>query len=450
MRRHLPMLILLAGLYTSFSGPTGAEEKSNETAALREAYTQPLTSLNEKEREQFFRGRSVFRQSWVVAPASDRAAGLGPLYNRLSCISCHQKNGRGRSPDGPDERMLSMLVRLSVPGQDEHGGPKPHPAYGGQLNDEGIPGVPAEGRAAIRWRELPAQTLAGGEKVVLRRPQISFVGLAYGQPGKMLHSLRVGQPVYGLGLLEAVPETTLLALVAETKPDGVKGSVNRVWDAAAQRTTLGRFGFKANMPNLRQQSAGAMLGDLGMTSSLFPEENCTPAQKACRAAPSGGHPELPDADLDALEFYLANLAAPPRRNVDDAQVRRGEQFFTEAGCAACHRPLLRTGPSPRFPLTANQQIAPYTDLLLHDMGQGLADGRPDYQANGRQWRTPPLWGIGLVPLINEHSQYLHDGRARNLQEAILWHDGEARRARQRYAAAGPGMRAALLAFLQSL
>jgi CxxC motif-containing protein (DUF1111 family) len=447
---HQPLtFLLLAGLLGALPDAARADQ-APEPVALREAYTQPLPGLSEQEREQFFRGRSVFRQSWVVAPANDRAAGLGPLYNRLSCISCHQKNGRGRSPDGPDERMLSMLVRLSVPGRDEHGGPKPHPAYGGQLNDEGIPGVPAEGRAAIRWRNLAPQTLAGGEKVVLRRPLVSFENLAYGKQGKMQYSLRVGQPVYGLGLLEAVPEATILAIAAESKPDGVKGSANRVWDAAAQHTTLGRFGFKANMPNLRQQSAGAMQGDLGMTSSLFPEENCMPAQKACRAAPSGGHPELSDADLDAVEFYLANLAPPPRRKADDAQVRRGEQFFADAGCAACHRPTLQTGPSERFPLTANRQIAPYTDLLVHDMGKGLADNRPDYQANGRQWRTPPLWGIGLVPLINEHSQFLHDGRARNLQEAVLWHDGEARRSRLRYAAAPPATRRALLAFLESL
>jgi CxxC motif-containing protein (DUF1111 family) len=447
MHRPILTLSLVIALLGAFVGAARADEAPT---ALREAYTQPLPGLGEKERDQFFRGRSVFRQSWVVAPANDRAVGLGPLYNRISCISCHQKNGRGRSPDGPDERLLSMLVRLSVPGQDEHGGPKPHPAYGGQLNDEGIPGVAAEGRAAIRWRDLAPETLAGGEKVVLRRPLVSFENLAYGKPGAMLYSLRVGQPVYGLGLLEAVPAATILALATESKPDGVKGSVNRVWDAAAQRTVLGRFGFKANMPNLRQQSAGAMLGDLGITSSLFPGENCMPAQKACQTAPSGGHPELSDADLDAIEFYLANLAAPPRRHTEDAEVRRGEQFFTEAGCATCHRPTLQTGPSQRFPLTANLTIAPYTDLLVHDMGKGLADNRPDYRATGRQWRTPPLWGVGLVPLINEYSQYLHDGRARNLQEAILWHGGEARVARQLYASATPESRKALLAFLESL
>jgi CxxC motif-containing protein (DUF1111 family) len=239
-------------------------------------------------------------------------------------------------------------------------------------------------------------------------------------------------------------------MAAEAKPDGVKGSVNRVWDVAAQRATLGRFGFKANQPNLRQQVAGEMHGNLGITSPLFPEENCTPAQEACRRAPSGGQPELGQADLEALEFYLANIAAPPRRKLDDPQVRQGERVFTDFGCTVCHRPSLQTGPGTRILLTAERQIAPYSDLLLHDMGEGLSDHRPDYQASGSQWRTSPLWGIGLVPLVNEHNQFLHDGRARNLQEAILWHGGEGRISRQRYANAPQEKRQALLAFLQSL
>lgn len=442
---------LLSYLLAAALGGLGAMTPGRaDDAALREAYTQPLPGLSDAEREQFFRGRSLFRQSWVVAPSSDRAAGLGPLYNRLACQSCHQKNGRGRSPDGPNERMQSMLVRVSVPGQDAHGGPRPHPAYGGQLNEEGIPGVPGEGRAALRWIEEQPVVLAGGEKVSRRRPRLQFVDLAYGPLGKVRISPRVGQAVYGLGLLEAVPEKALVAMSADSKADGVRGRLNRVWDVAAQRTTVGRFGFKSNQPNLRQQIASAFVGDLGITSSPFPGENCTPVQDACRQAPSAGQPELGETDLDAIEFYLANVAPPPRRGVDDRQVRAGERLFTRLGCASCHRPALRTGPSPRFPLTANQDIAPYTDLLIHDMGEGLADGRPDFLASGREWRTPPLWGIGLVPLINEHSQYLHDGRARNLQEAILWHGGEATAARQRYAAAAPARRQALLAFLQSL
>lgn len=440
----------LVALGATFVTPGNAGETSAELAALREAYMQPIPWLAERDRARFFTGRSLFRQSWVIAPAQDKAAGLGPLYNRMACISCHQKNGRGSSPRLPDERMLSMLVRLSVPGDDGHGGPKPHPVYGGQLNEEGIPGVPGEGRAALNWVELPQEKLAGGEIVSLRRPLVTFVNLAYGKPGQLLYSLRVGQPVYGLGLLEAVPEESIRAMAAEAKPDGVKGSINEVWDIAEQRVTLGRFGFKSNMPNLRQQVAGAMVGDLGITSPLFPEENCTPAQDACRRAPSGAHPELSQSDLEAIEFYLANLDAPARRKPNDPQVRQGEQAFGEFGCAVCHRPSLQTGPGTNMLITANRSIAPYTDLLLHDMGAGLSDHRPDYKAGGNDWRTPPLWGIGLVPLINEHNQYLHDGRARNLQEAVLWHGGEARPSRQRYAQAPKEKRQALLAFLQSL
>ena len=427
-----------------------AAETPAELAALREAYMQPIPWLAARDKGVFLRGRTLFRQNRVAAPATDGLAGLGPLYNRPSCLACHPNNGRGSSPRLASERLQTMLVRLSVTGSDEHGGAKPHPLYGAQLNEEGIPGVPGEGRASVSWVELPAETLAGGEKAWLRRPLISFANMAYGKPGSLLYTLRVAQPVYGLGLLEAVPEEVILAMAAEAKPDGVKGSVNRVWDIAAQRATLGRFGFKASLPNLRQQVGGEMHANLGITSPLFPEENCTPAQEACRQAPSGGHPELSQTDLEAIEFYLANIDAPARRKRDDPQVRQGEQAFGEFGCAVCHRPMLQTGAGTRILITAEKGIAPYSDLLLHDMGPGLSDHRPEYQASGSEWRTPPLWGIGLVPLINEHNQYLHDGRARNLQEAVLWHGGEARPARQRYARATPEKRQALLAFLQSL
>ncbi|MFZ2268929.1 MAG: di-heme oxidoredictase family protein [Azonexus sp.] len=445
-----PAVTILIALFASTTLPCSAAETPAELAALREAYMQPIPWLAARDKERFLRGRTLFRQNRVAAPATGGIAGLGPLYNKPSCLACHPNNGRGSSPRLASERMQTMLVRFSLPGSDEHGGPKPHPVYGTQLNEEGVLRVPGEGRATLSWIELPPDTLAGGEKAWLRRPLVSFDQLAYGKPGTLLYSLRVAQPVYGLGLLEAVPEEAILAMAAEAKPDGVKGSVNKVWDIAAQRATLGRFGFKAGMPGLRQQVAGEMHGNLGITSPLFPEENCTPAQDACRQAPSGGQPELGQADLEALEFYLANIDAPPRRKRDDPQVHQGEQAFADFGCAVCHRQSLPTGPGTRLLLTAEKPIAPYTDLLLHDMGEGLADHRPEYQASGSQWRTPPLWGIGLVPLVNEHNQYLHDGRARNLQEAILWHGGEGRVARQRYASAPQEKRQALLVFLQSL
>ncbi|TCJ11658.1 thiol oxidoreductase [Parasulfuritortus cantonensis] len=444
--RRLGLALAACGL---FSGAAADTEVSVADAG-RDAYSQPFPGLTEAERDHFFRGRSLFRQSWVVSPAKDTEVdGLGPLYNRLACISCHARNGRGFAPDRPGERMQTMLLRLSVPGIGAHGGPLPHPAYGDQFNEEGIPGVPGEGRAETAWTETEV-VLPGGETVMLRQPAFTFSELAYGPIEPVLVSARIGQPVFGMGLLDAVSAEELERMAAEAKPDGVGGRVNRVWDAAAGRAMAGRLGYKANMPNLRQQIAGAMLGDLGITSPLFGAQNCTPAQAACRQAPDGGHPELTGAQLDDMEFYLAHLAAPERRRVDDPRVRQGERLFAAIGCTACHRPLVVTGEHPKFPRLAHRAIAPYSDLLLHDMGEGLADRRPDYLANGREWRTAPLWGIGLAELIGERVGYLHDGRARSLLEAVLWHGGEAAPAQARFSTLPAPERSALLAFLASL
>lgn len=440
MRKLSPLLFALAAM--------SALAQSN---ASSEAFSQAVPGLSDSEREQFFLGRTLVRQSWVAAPSKDdEIDGLGPLYNRLACISCHPRNGRGQPPEAGGERMLSMLVRLSVPGKDEYGGAKPHPAYGGQLNEEGIPGVPGEGRAILTWREVAKVTLAGGEQVSLREPILKFAELAYGPITGVLSSLRVGEQMVGMGYLDAIPAATLEALAKEGKPDGVKGRVNRVWNPETKRMEVGRFGYKANMPTLRAQSAGAFNGDLGITSPLFPDENCTPVQKACQKAPNGGSPELTVQQLDAVEFYLAHLVVPPRRSADSAKVSRGEMLFAQAGCTACHRPELKTDPHWRFPRLAGQTIHPYTDLLVHDMGKGLADGRPDGLASGREWRTPPLWGIGLTAAVSESVFYLHDGRARSLVEAIVWHGGEAKKARARFVRMGKEERDALVAFLDSL
>ncbi len=416
----------------------------------REAYSQPFPGLSEGELQRFLRGRALFRQVWLQAPAQDEDSdGLGPLYNRLTCIGCHPNNGRGRAPDDGDERMKSMLLRLSVPGRDAWGGALPHPAYGEQFNEEAIPGVPPEGRAVVEW-EVSTVELGDGERVELRRPRIGFTELGYGPMGEVMVSARVAPPVFGLGLLEAVPIDTLEALAAEDKADGVRGRINRVHDVAGNRLVAGRFGLKANMPDLRQQIAAAMAGDLGMTSTLFPQQNCTAAQTACAAAADGGQPELSNIQLDDLEFYFAHLAVPARRTSDTPAARHGEALFAASGCALCHRPQLDTGTHPRFTRLSQQRIEPYTDLLVHDMGEGLADDRPDFEAGGREWRTPPLWGIGLSARVNDVGQYLHDGRARTLVEAILWHGGEAAVARARFAALPRSDRDALIAFLKSL
>jgi CxxC motif-containing protein (DUF1111 family) len=321
--------------------------------------------------------------------------------------------------------------------------------YGDQFREDSIPGVPAPGRVRLSWRSHDV-LLAGGEMAALREPLLRFDDLAYGPLDDVQTSARIGPGVFGLGLLEAVPEQALEAMARERKADGVKGKVNRVYDAEAGTMVAGRYGLKSNRGTLRDQIAAAMSGDLGITSSLAPHENCTATQAACRLAVNGGEPELTDRQLNDLQVYLTFLAPPAPRAQQRPEIIRGAYLFKAAGCAACHRPQLPVGSHPLLGEARGLAIAPYTDLLLHDMGPGLADHRPDYAANGREWRTAPLWGLGLLRRMNERAGYLHDGRARNVQEAILWHGGEAGKAQRRYADLPAQDRAAMLAFLDSL
>jgi CxxC motif-containing protein (DUF1111 family) len=423
--------------------------------ATRAALSRPVPALVGPRGDGFLVGKSTFNRSWVTAPSSTTGLdGLGPTFNARSCSTCHDHDGRGRPPE-PGQPMLSALVRLSVPGSDAHGGPLAEPTYGSQLNPLSILGVPGEGAAVLTWDER-AGSYADGTAYSLRRSRLSFT-LAFGlMAANALTSVRVAPQNAGLGLLELVPEAEILAAADpdDANGDGISGRPNRVWDVAAATTRLGRFGWKASQPSLRQQSAAAFIGDIGITSSLYPAQNCSPAQTACLAALDGNSPpdgvELEDAKLDRVTFYAMTLAAPGRRRVHDPDVLRGKTLFKDLGCVGCHTPVLHTGPSAAFPELAGLTIRPYTDLLLHDMGDGLADGRPDYLADGREWRTAPLWGIGLSRVVNGHELYLHDGRARGLAEAILWHGGEANAARERFRALPVAQRNALLAFLGSL
>jgi CxxC motif-containing protein (DUF1111 family) len=232
--------------------------------------------------------------------------------------------------------------------------------------------------------------------------------------------------------------------------DGISGRVNRVWDPVTGQQAIGRFGWKANTPNLYTQVAAAAHGDMGLTTSVFPQDNCPTAQTACAEAHIADAPELDDARLETLVLYARSLGVPAKRDIHDPATHRGAEIFDDIGCAACHTLILATGSDPALPELANITIQPYTDLLLHDMGEGLADGRPDYAASGREWRTPPLWGIGLVQRVNMHNNFLHDGRARGLMEAVLWHGGEAQIARDAVIELSRSDRDALLAFLASL
>ncbi|MFV8752477.1 di-heme oxidoredictase family protein [Nannocystaceae bacterium ST9] len=421
--------------------------------AGHKAFTLSARNLADEHEDAFFVGNSFFNKNWVIAPSSTTARdGLGPTFNARSCSGCHFEDGRGRPPLTDDEPLLSMLVRLSIPGEGEHGEPLDEPSYGGQLQGDAIPGVPVEGRVRVIWTELPG-SYADGEAWSLRSPTLEFSELAWGPlADEVLTSPRVAPQMIGLGLLEALDEATILGFADpdDDDGDGISGRPNTVWDPIAQASALGRFGWKANQPGLRQQAAGAFLGDMGITSSLHGEQNCPSPQLECGAAIEGGSPELSEDLLDDVTTYSRLLAVPARRDVDDPEVLAGREQFHALGCVACHVPRLITGELAGFPEVSNQVIWPYTDLLLHDMGEGLADGRPDFEAEGDEWRTPPLWGIGLFAVVNDHTFYLHDGRARNLAEAVLWHGGEAEAAKQAFVDAPASDRAALLRFLESL
>jgi CxxC motif-containing protein (DUF1111 family) len=419
----------------------------------KNAFAQVAENLVQERRDPFFDGNSTFNRNWSIAPASTAAIdGLGPTFNARSCSSCHFKDGRGRPPASEDEVMTSMLVRLSVPGTDEHGGPKPEPTYGGQLNPFGIPGVPGEGDPRV-VTQLVSGKYDDGTSYELSVPSYELRDLAYGAlADDVLFSPRTAPQMIGLGLLQAIDQADIEALTDpdDADGDGISGRPNRVWDVASGSVMLGRFGWKANQPRLEQQNSGAFLGDIGITSPLFPDENCTSGQPECEAARTGGSPEIDRKKIDQVDYYSMYLAVPARRDVRDREVRRGEKLFAELGCGSCHVPTFVTGNLDGQPELSGQTIHPYTDLLLHDMGDELADGRPDFEADGNEWRTPPLWGIGLFRDVNDHTRYLHDGRARNLEEAVLWHGGEAEATTRAFKALSESERAALLRFLDSL
>ena len=421
----------------------------------KNAFAYPLRNLSGPHRDTFALGDHFFNRSWVPAgtPSTSDNVGLGPTFVATSCSACHFKDGRGAPPER-NEAFVSLLVRLSIPGEDAHGGPADEPSYGGQLNPSAVPGVPGEGTPRVAYVDEPG-TYGDGASYVLRRPVYTFEGLAFGPlAANALYSPRVAPGTYGLGLLEAVDESTIVALADpdDKDGDGISGRPNYVWDARKNARGLGRFGWKANKATIEQQTAGAFLGDIGATSSLNPREDCPLVQVQCRAAKTGrdGAPDLGDKTLDAVTVYGLTIAVPARRDVGDPTVERGERLFFSSGCANCHSPKMVTGDYPGYPEMSRQTIRPFSDMLLHDMGLGLADGRPDYLATGSEWRTPPLWGIGLVKTVNRHERFLHDGRARGFEEAVLWHDGEAKPSREAFRTMPATDRDAMVRFLGSL
>jgi CxxC motif-containing protein (DUF1111 family) len=421
--------------------------------AAPNAFSFQAANAPREHQRPFSFGNRLFNTNWVEAPASVKSFdGLGPLFNRVSCSGCHTKDGRGQPPVDKSCPMDSMLIRISLPGEDPHGGPRPHPDYGDQISERSLAHVVPEACVTVTYREI-AGLYGDGEAYSLRAPSYDFSAFKHQPFGQdVMISPRVAPAMIGLGLLQSITEADLgnLEDEADRDGDGISGRRNAVWDKALQRASTGRFGWKANQPGLLQQNAAAAIGDIGLSTSLFPDENCAPAQSDCKQAINGGSPELSDEFLGKLTLYTMTLAVPAQRNAEDALVKTGAQLFRDMNCAGCHMPTMRTGLVRDYPELSNQTFHPFTDLLLHDMGDELSDNRPDFKASGREWRTPPLWGIGLVPVVNGHSTLLHDGRARNVAEAILWHGGEAEDAKEQFRKADANARAALIAFINSL
>jgi CxxC motif-containing protein (DUF1111 family) len=420
--------------------------------ATVEAFGFASATLTADQSVDFGVGNSLFRQSWVTAPSSTTARdGLGPFFNAISCSACHFKDGRGRPPAFDGEMGKGLLLRLSVAGSDEWGGALNDPVYGHQLQDNALLGVTVKGTYTVAYQTL-TETLADGTVVELLSPTYTINNLGYGSMAAgLLVSPRVGNQVIGLGLLEAVPHSTYLGYADEfdANGDGISGRANYVYDKESNSLKMGLFGWKANQPSIRQQVAAAFLNDIGITSPIFPDEYAPPGFDIS-TIPNGGTPEIDNVAFNRVVLYSQTLSVPVRRNYDAQNVLRGKQLFADLNCVACHIPKMQTGNDYYIEGLRNQTIRPFTDMLLHDMGSGLADGAPDYLATGSEWRTPPLWGIGLINTVNGHTRLLHDGRARNVTEAILWHGGEAEASKNAFKQLSQEERQDLLDFLNSL
>ncbi|MEN9225767.1 MAG: di-heme oxidoredictase family protein [Thermostichus sp. HHBFW_bins_43] len=453
MRRILRILMvvvgsLLAGGFLSLYGgsqplPPQAGGETTLWNRTSSAYEQPAPNLDPYWERLHTLGDGTFEAVFVTAPAAVNP-GLGPLFNNNSCAGCHIKNGRGFPEKG------QRVVRVSQLNPPEtwdppawgweaiapHSTTPPVAGIGTQVQEKAIRGYQPEAKVELVWQEQNGH-YADGTPYTLRFPQVSLRSLEGIPLTEVALSLRIPQPVFGAGLLEAISESLLLQVAdpEDADGDGISGRPNYVWDAVHQQISMGRFGWKANTPNLLQQTAAAYVNDMGVTNPLFPALD--------------GSQDIDEAILRATTVYVQTLAVPARTLWRDPTVQRGERLFAQAQCAACHLPELRTG-IHEIAALQNQVIHPYTDLLLHDMGAELADHRPDFQATGNEWRTPPLWGIGLSQTVLPYSGYLHDGRARTLEEAILWHGGEAESSRQQFREMTSEDRAALILFLRSL
>ncbi|HEY1554117.1 MAG TPA: di-heme oxidoredictase family protein [Kofleriaceae bacterium] len=444
MGRRLAIAIAFVACASCGDNTPGEDLQGGDTTVddrTDQAFTHYAKNLTTDEQYTFQAGKGPFDLQW------ETFQGLGPLYNDDQCFGCHGSNGRGRSQIGPESAREDIngpqseaLVRISLPASDgapsTPGGDVPAGDFGLQLHDHATAGSP-QVHIDLMWTELGGGTYGDGTAFSLRQPTPMITTVEEPLPADAMFSYRTAPRMIGLGLLDAIDDATIEALAdpGDADGDGIAGHVNMVWDPIGAQTARGKFGWKANVPTLVAQASGAAFNDMGLTNKYVPD-------------PMGGDPDVQDTQMDELAFMVATIAVPRAAPRDSAAIR-GRALFDQFQCSSCHVVTLETGDSS-VPELAHQTIHPYTDLLVHDMGPGLADNRPDYQASGTEWRTTPLWGLGLDQIVRDTVTYLHDGRARTLEEAILWHGGEAMGARESFRTAVKSDRDALIAFLNTL
>ena len=455
----LAIFLIRADTFADPSLPGG--ETSNQVEN-KNSFSLSSRNLEEHMRINFLVGNALFERMWEDSSISKNIAkdGLGPFFSARSCESCHINDGRGHIPITNKEDKISVVIQISqnIAQSNDYIKNIEDDIYGGQISEFAVKDVLKEADIIIDYKYSLAM-YEDGRVVELRRPIIKIDNLNYGQFNESTtFSARIAQPMIGLGLIEHISDQSLLMNedIDDTNNDGVSGKANKVWDIQREKLAIGRFGWKSAQPSVYQQTADAFYNDMGLSNKLYDNPfNCTSKQEECTEAISGNSEEYDDLEvsndqLDLVTFYSSQLGVPVRRNITAENVKKGKEIFFALNCNSCHVESFTTGDSGSHANLNNQIIYPYSDFLLHDMGESLSDGVSEFLAQESEWRTPPLWGIGLTNIVSEEYGYLHDGRARTIEEAILWHGGEANEIIQNYKKLKKNEVNQLLSFINSL
>ena len=446
----------------TFADPYLPGGETSNQVENKNSFSLSSRNLEEHMRINFLVGNALFERMWEDSSISKNIAkdGLGPFFSARSCESCHINDGRGHIPLTNKEDKISVVIQISqnIAQSNDYIKNIEDDIYGGQISEFAVKDVLKEADIIIDYK-YSLEMYEDGRVVELRRPIIKIDNLNYGDFNEStIFSARIAQPMIGLGLIEHISDQSLLMNedINDTNNDGVSGKANKVWDIENEKLAIGRFGWKAAQPSVYQQTADAFYHDMGLSNKLYSNPfNCTSKQVECAKAISGNSEEYDDLEvsndqLDLVTFYSSQLGVPARRSINAENVKKGKEIFFALNCNSCHVESFTTGDTGSHANLNNQIIYPYSDFLLHDMGESLSDGVSEFFAQGSEWRTPPLWGIGLTSIVSDEYGYLHDGRARTIEEAILWHGGEANEIIQNYKKLKKNEVNQLLSFINSL